>query len=77
MIVKKNSNDPLDNWDEFADRARQRLRQGRQIYGERSFSREPDELFNEIEEELLDTAAWSYILIERLKKVRDKLSRQG
>ena len=56
-----------------------RLRQGQREYGDRSFSRAPAELVDEIRQELLDVCAWSYILAVRLDllQARTAVGRQG
>jgi hypothetical protein len=51
---------------EFGARVAARLEKGREVYGDRSFSRPPGELVAEIEQEILDICAWSYILFSRL-----------
>jgi hypothetical protein len=48
----------------------QRLEQGRHVYADRSFHREPDVLVDEIAEELLDVAGWAFILWVRLDRMR-------
>lgn len=61
---------PIVNWSEdfgrFEKRCRDRLIQGQAEYGDRSFSEHPLKLLNEIQEELLDTACWSFIKWRRL-----------
>jgi len=50
---------------------RSRLKVGAECYGEKSFDKTDGRLLQEIQEEILDIAGWSYILwakIERLKK---------
>lgn len=64
--------DPLSDWPAFVERAGRRLADGRRTYGDRSFSRAPRELVREIEEELLDVAAWSFILWTRVRALRGK-----
>jgi hypothetical protein len=54
--------DPLSRWPAFVAAVRARLDIGQREYGDRSFSRSVEELTKEIEEELLDVTAWSYIL---------------
>ena len=61
---------PIVNWHEdfmhFEKRCRDRLIQGQAEYGDRSFSEHPLTLLKEIQEELLDTACWSFIKWRRL-----------
>lgn len=62
--------DPLAPWPDFVAAASSRLEAGREAYGDRSFSRPPEELAREVEEELLDVAAWSFILWTRIRAIR-------
>lgn len=62
--------DPLADWPAFVERAGRRLAAGRATYGDRSFARPPRELVREIEEELLDVAAWAFILWHRIRALR-------
>lgn len=43
------------------------------IYGDRSFHLPPAELAREIEQELLDLCAWSFILWCRLRALRERV----
>ena len=52
-----------------------RLEAGRQEYGDRSFERKGEELIDEIIEELADVCGWSYILFDRLQKLREKIAK--
>jgi hypothetical protein len=58
--------DPLSRWPAFVAAVRARLDIGQQEYGHRSFSRPVEELTKEIEEELFDVCAWTYILWTRI-----------
>lgn len=62
--------DPLSSWKDFTEAAAARLEAGRKEYGDRSFSLPPDELAREVEEELFDVAAWSFILWTRVRAIR-------
>lgn len=62
--------DPLAPWPDFVAAASSRLEAGRRDYGDRSFSLTPEELAREVEEELLDVAAWSFILWTRIRAIR-------
>ena len=66
--------DPLADWPAFVDRAGRRLAAGRRTYGDRSFARPPRELVREVEEDLLDVAAWAYILWYRVRALRDRVT---
>ena len=59
--------DPLDAWPAFAVRVRQRLEAGRAAYGDTSFSRDPVELLNELQQEALDLAGWGFVLFRRIE----------
>jgi hypothetical protein len=62
--------DPVAAWGTFTAAVAARLEQGRAVYGDRSFAREPAALAGEIAEELLDVCAWSFILWTRLDRIR-------
>jgi hypothetical protein len=51
-----------------------RLEAGREAYGDRSFSLPPGRLAGEVEEELLDVAAWAFILWTRVRGLRVMLT---
>lgn len=56
--------------DAYFKTLRGRLRVGAECYGDKSFEKTEGRLLQEIQEEILDIAGWSYILwakIERLK----------
>lgn len=67
--------DRLAAWPGFAEQVRARLELGRAAYQDRSFARPAAELAREIEAELLDTAAWSFIPWTRVRRLRDELAR--
>ena len=50
-----------------------RLVDGEEEYGDRSFSSEPEELLGEIQQELEDVANWSFIMWVRIQALRDVL----
>lgn len=60
-------------WDMFIARVGQRLVQGQKEYGDKSFSREPLELLDEMQQELEDVAGWGIILWIRLEKMRQHI----
>jgi len=66
--------DPLDQWPAFARQVRARLRAGRATYGDRSFSREPDALLVELQQEALDLAGWGFVLFARIERAREALA---
>lgn len=66
--------DPLSSWPSFMDGVSARLEAGRAAYGDRSFTLPPERLTVEVEEELLDVAAWSFILWTRVRGLRVMLT---
>ena len=60
----------------FFARVYERMNQGQRIYGDRSWSSEPDTLLDEIQQELEDVCGWSVILWSRLQEARLALLRQ-
>ena len=65
-------------WDteyhDFIKEAEARMKDGAKEYGNQSFTRDPQLLLGEIEEELMDVANWSFILYCRLQKMRQALA---
>lgn len=57
----------------FADRIKERLKRGAKEYGDESLYRDPLELIQEVEEELIDICGWSWILFERIQRTKTKL----
>jgi hypothetical protein len=56
----------------FAAAVETRLQQGATVYGGASFQRDPADLAGEIEQELLDVCAWSFILWCRVRALREQ-----
>tara|TARA_R110000824_G_scaffold102805_4_gene244610 strand:+ start:1905 stop:2099 length:195 start_codon:yes stop_codon:yes gene_type:complete len=56
-----------EQFEEFHDRCRTRMRQGLWEYGDKSFSADPAELQEEIKQELEDVANWAFILWCRIQ----------
>jgi hypothetical protein len=68
--------DPLRHWRHFVKVVRARLNRGRLEYADHdSFSRDPEELLGEIEEELVDVCGWGFILWVRLQRLRSEVRR--
>ena len=65
--------DPLLGWGSFARAVRARLERGRAEYEDRSFSRDPVELLEELQQEALDLAGWGSVLWHRLEQMRAAL----
>ncbi len=59
-----------NRFSDFAAAVEGRLQQGATTYGDRSFHREPADLAGEVEQELLDVCAWSFILWCRVRALR-------
>jgi hypothetical protein len=58
-----------DDFDRFMRSVLHRLHKGADIYKDRSWSKDPEVLIDEIEEEVLDICAWSFILWFRLRNI--------
>jgi hypothetical protein len=54
----------------YFQRLRERLVVGAREYGNKSFEKTNNELLKEIQEEILDVAGWSYILWEKIERLR-------
>lgn len=73
--IETPTSDPLDGFAAFAREVRARLDAGRAAYGDDSFSRDPAELVNELQQEALDLAGWGFVLWCRLERMRLGLAR--
>jgi len=67
--------DHFEQWGAFMGQVYRRLEQGEQAYHGLSFQREPVDLAVEVEQEILDLAAWSFILWTRLRAIKAKLEK--
>lgn len=65
----------MADFDTFLTQLRARLEQGRQVYGDRSFSADPSELLAELEQEALDLAGWGFVLWTRLQAAKRAAAR--
>ncbi|HEX7422875.1 MAG TPA: hypothetical protein VF311_03160 [Terriglobales bacterium] len=63
----------LSTWATFAAAVEHRLDKGAVTFGNRSFTLPPGELAGEVEQELLDVCAWSFILWCRVRALRERL----
>ena len=54
----------------FLSELETKLDKGRREYGDVSFSREPSELIDELEQECLDLAGWGFVLWTRLERMK-------
>ena len=57
----------------FEKHCKKRMMAGEAEYGDRSFSKDPQALLAEIQEELIDTANWAFILWRRIELMREAL----
>jgi hypothetical protein len=58
----------------FQKKCRQRMLAGEKEYGNKSFSKHPETLLTEIQEELEDVSMWAFILWERIEQIREAIS---
>lgn len=63
----------MEDFEAFIRQVQERLSAGQREYGDVSFSRDPTDLLNEIQEELMDICGWGYILHSRLARVQRAL----
>lgn len=63
---------PLADFYQFMAMVKGRLNAGRATYGDTSFSLPPLQLLEEIQAEILDICGWSFILWERVERLRLK-----
>ena len=63
-----------DHFEAFTAAVAARLEQGAVPYGDRSFQQPPGALAGEIEQELLDVCAWSFILWCRVRELRNAIA---
>lgn len=61
-------------WPIFAEQLLSRLDAGKRTYGDSSFDRPMSRLIVEIQQELEDTANWSFILWARLEQMKQKIA---
>lgn len=61
-----------DKFIPFVEKLNAKMKQGFKDYGDKSFSRPPIELVEEIEEELLDICGWSMIMWCKLEDIKVK-----
>ena len=66
----------LEQFDEFTARIRERLENGRRVYGDSSFERPLTSLVEEIRQEVLDQAGWAFIAYVRLSELEDRISQK-
>ena len=59
----------IEDWPVFVNTVLTRLHQGKKAYGDGSFSLDPKELLEEVSQECLDQAGWSFICWRRIQKM--------
>lgn len=59
---------------DFQAKMASRMRVGQREYGDRSFELPPLRLIDEIQQELIDVANWSFVLWQRLEQMRIAVS---
>jgi len=57
---------------EFVNLLNEKMEKGFQEYGDKSFDRDPVELINELEQEVIDISGWGMILYSRLEDMKKK-----
>ena len=68
---------PLDRWPDFTGAVRARLDKGQAEYGDASFQRPPEELGDEIAEELADVCGWAFVLWCRIRGLEKAVNSDG
>lgn len=63
-----------DEWWKFKDAVWARLEMGEAHYGETTFRKDPAAITREIDEEILDVAAYAFMLWCRVKALRGRLA---
>jgi len=61
-------------FNKFTETVEKRMEKGHIEYGDGSFSRDPLELMNEIQEEIEDISGWSFVLWCRLNDLKKQLA---
>jgi hypothetical protein len=57
----------------YIDKLKGRMKAGHEEYGDVSFSKDPEETIEELQEELLDVSGWGFILWQRLEIMKEAL----
>ena len=63
--------DTIMDMEAYISQLKGRMAKGNHEYKEISFSKDPEELIQEIQEELLDVSNWGFILWQRLERIRE------
>ena len=72
MTTRKTA--PIGMLPDFHAKMASRMRVGQREYGDRSFELSPLRLIDEIQQELIDVANWSFVLWQRLEQMRVAIS---
>lgn len=64
-------------WRIFLSRVEERLKEGQRQYGDRSYTKNPDVLLNELQQEVEDIAGWGVILWIRLEAMRTQVRKMN
>lgn len=64
-------------WRIFLSRVEERLKEGQIQYGNKSFTKNPDALLNELQQEVEDIAGWGVILWIRLEAMREQVRKMN
>ena len=62
-----------DDYTVYFNKLQQRLEVGAKEYGNDSFKKSQVKLMEEIQEEILDIAGWSYVLWQKLENLKKKV----
>ena len=74
-IISQDSLTAIDkDWHVFADAVRARLEVGAREYGDASLKRAPQDLLEEIQQELIDVVGWGFLLWLRLRSLEEKIA---
>lgn len=57
-------------WTKYFEELEKRIERAAIEYGDKSFDKSTEKLLGEIQEEILDIAGWSYILWEKLERMK-------
>jgi hypothetical protein len=62
-----------NDWNTFRTAVQTKLEAGEAAYGDKSFSKTPESLIEELQQECLDLAGWGFVLFTRLERAREAL----
>ncbi len=73
-MLTPESDAALEEWDRFTSRIRERLENGKRVYGDGSFERPLASLAEEIRQELEDVGGWAFITWIRVNRLEAQLA---